>query len=53
MFKEKDTRCVIAVLSVIAIIMICLMIYSFKWIDFIYFLIVISTAVRYLQLSKE
>jgi len=53
MFKAKDTRCVIAVLSVIGIIMICLMIHNFKWIDFCYFLLVIYTACRYLFLSRE
>lgn len=53
MFKEKDVKYVMAVLSVIAVIMICLMIYNFKWIDFCYFLVVIYTGFRYLLLSRE
>lgn len=53
MFKEKDVKYVIAVLSIIAVIMICLMIYNFKWIDFCYFLVVIYTGFRYLLLSRE
>ena len=53
MFKEKDVKYVIAVLSVIAVIMVCLMITNFKIIDFCYFLLVIYTACKYLLLSRE
>ncbi len=53
MFKEKDAKYVIAVLSIIAVIMIYLMITNFKWIDFTYFIVVITTVCRYLLLCRE
>jgi hypothetical protein len=53
MLKSNDTKCVMVVFAVIGLIMICLMINSFKFIDLCYFLLVIYTACRYLILSKE
>ena len=53
MFKSKDTKCVMVVFAVIGLILICLMINNFKFIDFYYFLLVLYTACRYLILSRE
>ncbi len=53
MLKSKETKCVMVVFAVIGLVMICLMINSFKVIDLCYFLLVLYTAGRYLFLSKE
>ena len=53
MFKNKDTRCVMVVFAVISLIMIYLMINSFKIIDCCYFIFVVGIAARYFILGRE
>ena len=53
MFKGRDTKCVMIVFAVISLILVYLMINSFKIIDCCYFILVLVSATRYLYLSKD
>lgn len=53
MLNGKDTKYVMVFFAVISLIIICLMIKNFNFIDCCYFFIVIGFAARYLLLGKE
>jgi len=53
MLNSKDTKFVMLFFAVISLILVYLMISSFKFIDCFYFILVVCFATKYFILSKD